>query len=316
MSGTAASPYRVALTGWFSFLDGEITAGDLLALEAVREALDRAGVTYETFWSRGFRPAGPALDDLPVPAPYSHLVFVCGPLHGGQVVALHRIFAGSVRIAAGVSVIDPESPAVTGFHRVLARDAPGGGPVAADLSLAAPEAPVPPVVAVVLTAGQGEYGERRRHAEVSEAVAARLRDTGAALLPLDTRLSTTGWQLPSRPEQFEAMLSRTDLVVTNRLHGLVVALRRGVPALAVDPVAGGAKLSAQARALGWPALLGPGEVAGPAFDRWWAWCLGEGRDLARTFRRHPPPATTTAMTAALLEALRRPPSGAGRRAPG
>lgn len=33
------------------------------------------------------------------------------------------------------------------------------------------------------------------------------------------------------------MLRRLDVVVTTRLHGLVLALKNGVPALAVDPVA-------------------------------------------------------------------------------
>lgn len=69
--------------------------------------------------------------DLPavtVHEDYSHLVFVCGPLHGPQIEELHRRFAHCVRIAVGTSVVDAESPAVTGFHRVLARDAPGAEP--------------------------------------------------------------------------------------------------------------------------------------------------------------------------------------------
>jgi hypothetical protein len=54
-----------------------------------------------------------------------------------------------------------------------------------------------------------------------------------------------------------------------------------VPVLAVDPVAGGAKVTAQARACGWPALV-PAEHASDAeLDHWWSWCLGPGRDLAR-----------------------------------
>jgi Polysaccharide pyruvyl transferase len=36
------------------------------------------------------------------------------------------------------------------------------------------------------------------------------------------------------------IVGRLDFVVTMRLHGLVLALKHGVPALAVDPVADGA----------------------------------------------------------------------------
>ena len=34
------------------------------------------------------------------------------------------------------------------------------------------------------------------------------------------------------------LVSRLEVVVTTRLHGLVLALRAGVPALAIDPAAG------------------------------------------------------------------------------
>lgn len=80
------------------------------------------------------------------------------------------------------------------------------------------------------------------------------------------------------------MLARLDLVVTDRLHGMVLALRAGTPALAVDPVAGGAKVTAQARACGWPALvaaerLEDGGLEG-LLEHWWQWCLADGRDVA------------------------------------
>lgn len=45
-------------------------------------------------------------------------------------------------------------------------------------------------------------------------------------------------------------------MVTTRLHGLVTALKLGVPAVAIDAVRGGGKVSAQARALGWPYVAG------------------------------------------------------------
>jgi hypothetical protein len=43
-------------------------------------------------------------------------------------------------------------------------------------------------------------------------------------------------------------MRRVDVLLTNPLHGLVYALHNGVPTIAVDPVAGAAKLAAQARA--------------------------------------------------------------------
>ncbi|MGA5273342.1 polysaccharide pyruvyl transferase family protein [Streptomyces cellulosae] len=276
------APRRVLLTGWFSFRDGEATAGDVLALHRVETVLRGSGTPYDVAWSPGFRPDALHLDDVR-PYDYTHLVFVCGPLHGPQVEELHRRFAHCVRIAVGTSVIDPDEPAVTGFHRVLARDAPGRAPTE-DLAARAPAVPPRPVVGVILTHGQHEYGAQRRHGEVAERVTHWLAGKDCARLVLETRLDTRDWHLNATPAQVQSVLARLDLVVTDRLHGLVLALRVGTPVIAIDPVAGGAKVTAQARACGWPALLPAEQVDERRLDRWWDWCLTSGRVAARQAR--------------------------------
>jgi len=279
---------KTLLTGWFTFLHGEVTAGDELALRRVQEVLDRSGIPYETAWSPGFRPDALSLEEAD-PDRYDRLVFVCGPLHGPQVARLHQRYAHCLRIAVGVSVVDPGDPAVRGFHRVLPRDAPGVRP-AADLAAAAPEAPPTPVAGVILTHGQGEYGRRRRHEEVTGRVSGWLAGRDCARVELDTRLARDDWRLCRTPAQFHAVLARLDVVVTDRLHGLVLALRAGVPALAVDPVEGGAKVTAQARVHRWPALIPAERLTDGELDRWWRWCLVSGRAAARRRRyafRHP-----------------------------
>ncbi|MEU0051818.1 polysaccharide pyruvyl transferase family protein [Streptomyces sp. NPDC006309] len=272
------TPRKLLLTGWFSFLHGEATAGDVLALDRVRDVLGRAGVTHDVAWSPGFRPGALHLEDVR-PEDYSHLVFVCGPLHGRQIEDLHRRFAHCVRIAVGTSVIAPDSPAVTGFHRVLARDA-GTAEPGRDLAARAPALPPRPVVGLVLTHGQHEYGRQRRHGQVAEQVTRWLAAKDCARLEIDTRLDIRDWRLCATPAQLEAVLTRLDLVVTDRLHGLVLALRAGVPALAVDPVEGGAKVTAQARACDWPALVPAERLDQPRLERWWHWCLTSGRVTA------------------------------------
>ncbi|MGW0333214.1 polysaccharide pyruvyl transferase family protein [Streptomyces sp. NPDC003011] len=278
-SGARPEAHRkLLLTGWFSFLHGEVTAGDELALDRVRDVLERADIPYDVAWSPGFRPKALHLDDVR-PEEYSHLVFVCGPLHGGQIEELHRRFAHCVRIAVGTSVVALDSPAVTGFHRVLARDAPQVEP-GRDLAARAPALPPRPVVGVVLTYGQHEYGRQRLHEQVAEQVTDWLAEKDCARLELDTRLDTRDWRLCATPAQLESVLARLDLVVTDRLHGLLLALRTGVPALAVDPVEGGAKVTAQARACDWPALV-PGErLDRGELERWWHWCLTVGQVTA------------------------------------
>jgi hypothetical protein len=64
----------------------------------------------------------------------------------------------------------------------------------------------------------------------------------------------------------------------------VLALKQGVPVLAVDPVAGGAKVATQAAAWGWPVLLprsGSPVLDQDELDRLWGWCRSaEGRARA------------------------------------
>jgi hypothetical protein len=57
-----------------------------------------------------------------------------------------------------------------------------------------------------------------------------------------------------------------------------------VPARAVDPVEGGAKVTAQAHACGWPAVVGAERLDTRRLEHWWTWCLTSGRSAAREVR--------------------------------
>ncbi|MFG2352371.1 polysaccharide pyruvyl transferase family protein [Streptomyces sp. NPDC048521] len=271
-------PGRVLLTGWFSFPDGEATAGDVLAQQHMSAALAQAGIRHDTAWSPGFRPGALSLETAR-PRAYDTLLFVCGPVHGPQVAALHDRFRTCRRLAAGVSVVDPADPAATGFHAIVARDGTAA-PVRHDLAARAPAGPLPPVAGVILSHGQGEYGGRRRHEDVNARITGWLAGKDCARVPTDTRLATDDWRLCATAEQFLALVSRFDVVVTTRLHGLVLALRTGTPVIAVDPVAGGAKVSAQARAMGWPALVDAAAPTQEVLDHWWDWALSEPGRMA------------------------------------
>lgn len=300
---------RVLIIGWSSVLHGEATAGDLLSVEAVAQRLRAGGAEVDlacspavlrAYGSRG----GVLLEDadevLQVdPDKYTHVVWACGPLTGRVVEQVHARFPRARRLAVGVSVLDPLDPAVTGFHAVVARDAPGAVP-RRDLAARPTVEPVP-VVGVYLTRGQGEYGPRRRHDAVADALAAWLGRLDVARLELDTRVDPRDWRLPATAEQVLAVLARLDVVVTTRMHGLVLALRAGVPVLAVDPVAGGAKVTAQARAWGWPGVLGADELGG--LDERFAWCSSAAGRAAAVRARDEAPAAGDGQLDALAAAL-------------
>lgn len=275
MHGSHERPERVLVVGWFGFLHGEATAGDLLARTVAARWLLDAGISFDLASSPvlgdGVTP------DTVDPRRYTHLLFLCGALVGWQVAELLDRFAHCRTVACGVSVVDKEI--ADRFDVVIARDAPGLARHA-DLAFAAPLERVP-LVAVVHTPAPDEHLEGR-HKDVHDAIEELFANRTLARVGVDTRIDPTTPDGRS-PAQAATVLGRCDVVVTTRLHGLVLALRAGVPTLAVDPIAGGAKLSAQAQAIGWPAWLSAEDALEPErLDEALAWCLSPAAErLAR-----------------------------------
>lgn len=264
---------RILVTGWFSFEDGEVTAGDLLARDSVTGWLRDAGIPHDTAVAGNFRqPCELDLRDAR-PSRYSHLLFVCGPAAGERVERLFARFAGCQRIAVGVSVVAGTDHVPV--DHVLARDGETAAAGVPDLSLAAAGQPAP-VVAVIRSHPQPEYGTRHRLGDAHAAIDRLLTGSGVAPVSLDTWLHPARPEVCSTPGQVESVLRRVDAVVTTRLHGLVLALKAGVPALAIDPVEGGGKISRQAAALGWPAVVGVDAMDDDAMRKRLAWCLRAG----------------------------------------
>jgi polysaccharide pyruvyl transferase len=244
-----AAANRVLVAGWFSLDDGGATAGDLAALDVVRTWLDEAGRAYDVALAQAFD--GGVHWRAVRPGDYGTLVLVCGPVSPKLATwQLVTRFASCRLVALDVSVVE-EPNAYSHFAAVLARD--GLGDPQPDLAFAATFARVP-VVGVLRVHPQLEYGKRGRHVEVDRLIAEHLASRPLVVLPIDTQLDANRGGLRNATE-VAALVAKADAVVTTRLHGLVFALRAGVPAAAIDPVAGGAKVAAQARAVGWPHVI-------------------------------------------------------------
>jgi hypothetical protein len=257
---------RILLTGWFSFDEAEITAGDLLARDTAVGWLAESGLPHDVAVAENFRrPRDVRLADAD-PGAYTDVVFVCGPAAGELVEEMFGRFPHARRLALGVSAVD--GTAGLALDALLERDSDAA--VRPDLSLAAPAATAagrPAVIGVVLVHDQPEYGDRHRLADAHALLGAALSRVDVARVQLDTRLHQHEPHLCRTPAQVESALARCDAIATTRMHGMALALKTGVPAVGVDPVTGGGKVSAQARALGWPGLARvgettPGELAG------------------------------------------------------
>jgi Polysaccharide pyruvyl transferase len=267
---------KTLVAGWFSFEGMGATAGDLLARDLACEWLSEAGRSVDVAHAPPF---GGGVDWRSVdPRGYQEVAFVCGPFGNGPPLDGFLERFRSVRlIGLDVSLLEPLE-VWDPFDLLWERDSSRVS--RPDISFAAPSSDVP-VIGLVLVHAQREY-DGGMHEEVAAAIGRLVETREMAVVEIDTRLDENSTGL-STPREVEALIGRADVIVTTRLHGLVMALRNSVPALAIDPIAGGAKVQRQAAAVGWPIVFSADEISdavlGGALDR----CLSEEmrREAAR-----------------------------------
>ena len=238
---------RVLVAGWFSWKDAHATAGDTLARDVACEWLARAGIEHDVANAPQF---GPGVDWRSVdPELYSDVVFVCGPVGPATpIMSLLQRFSRSRMIGLDVTMLE-DLDVWNPFHVLLERDS--ALTARPDLAFLSDETSVPVVGVVLVEPYEPEYPDRDRQTDARQAVDELLDGQVAAHVRIDTRLVDNEGGLRT-PAQVESLIKRMDAIVTTRLHGLVLGLKNGVPALAIDPVAGGSKIQRQAAAIGWP----------------------------------------------------------------
>jgi glycosyltransferase involved in cell wall biosynthesis len=270
---------RTLVAGRFSFEGMGATAGDLLARDVVCGWLEQAARAYDVAQAPPF--VGGVDWRAVDPERYASVLFVCGPFgNGWPLTDFLQRFAGSQLVGLNLSMLEPLE-VWNPFHALFARDSSQS--TLPDLTFVSVSRLVP-VVGVVLVHRQKEYRgglHEAVHAAIHRVIAAR----DITAVPIDSRLDVNATGL-STPAQVESLIARMDAVLTTRLHGLVLALKHGVPAVAVDPIAGGAKILRQAETIGWPVAL-PGEsLTDEALAHALDYCLtGEARDRARACRQ-------------------------------
>jgi hypothetical protein len=243
----AATGDRVLVAGWFSWSGRGATAGDVHACDVVCHWLSDAKRAYDV---ASVLPSLPGVDWRRVdPATYSDVVFVCGPV-GPQAAPTPLLarFPASRHIGIDVTMLEPVA-SWNPFDVLIERDSDLAS--RPDLSFAVPNRELPVIGVVLVEPYDSEYGARDMQPAARAAAARLINAREAAIVEIDTRLERNRTGLRTAHE-VASLVARVDAVVTTRLHGLVFAIKAGVPALAIDPVAGGAKIRRQAEAIGWP----------------------------------------------------------------
>lgn len=242
---------RALLTGWFSFPDMGTTAGDVIARDIVANWLQRGGVEYDVAAVPQFGD-GQSVEWKHVdPQAYTDLIFVCGPFgNGWPVTELLERFGHCRLTGINLSLLQNLSQ-WNPFALLQERD--HNGAAHADITFAGTDAKVP-VVGVILAHKQKEYGQRSMHELANEKIRQLTDSREMSIVPIDTVLGNNKGGLRTAHE-VEALIAAMDMVITTRLHGTVLALKNEVPVIPVDPILGGAKITAQVKALDWPVLL-------------------------------------------------------------
>jgi hypothetical protein len=260
---------RVLLAGWFSFEQMGASAGDLLVRDLVCVWLVQAGVLYDVALAPPF--SGGVDWQTVNPDRYSHVVFVCGPFgNGWPITEFLPRFARSRKIGINLSMLE-SLETWNPFDLLLERDSSVIS--RPDITFIAPCTPVP-VVGVVLIDSQPEYKGVDFHQIANDAIKRLIASRELSAVSIDTRLDVNRTGLRS-PAEIETLIARMDVVLTTRLHGLVLALKHGIPALAIDPVAGGAKIKKQCETIGWPIVFTADALADEELHEAFSYCLTE-----------------------------------------
>ena len=266
---------KTLLAGWFSFEEMGATAGDLMARDLAREWLEAAGHTVDVAVAAPFE--GGVDWQTADASRYSCVVFVCGPFGNGWPIPefLGR-FPNARCIGLNVTMLEPLE-VWNPFDLLWERDSSRASrPEIAFLA----DVPKVPVVGVILVHRQLEY-KSGLHRAANDAIRQLTSSRPMAVVSIDTRLDVNATGLRT-PAEVESLIARMDVVVTTRLHGTVLALKNGVPAIAIDPIAGGAKIRRQMEVLRWPICFNADAIDDKALGRAFEYCLtAEARTLAR-----------------------------------
>jgi hypothetical protein len=219
---------------------------------------------------------------------YSQVLFVCGPFQQGELEArLLDRFAHCRLLGLNLSMelpLDQWNP----FDFLIERDSTAAANP--DLVFLARQNQAP-IVGICLV-------EPYPGARVDHANAAIQRLTAGRTMSqvsIDTRLDVNSAGLRN-PDEIESLIARMDVLITTRLHGMVLALKNGVPVIVIDPMAGGAKIQRQAQTIGWPIIFNVDTVTDEALRVALDYCLtDDARTEARQCGRH---------AVSLVEALR------------
>jgi hypothetical protein len=270
---------KILLLGFFS------TVGDLEVLEVLTIWLKKRNYSYDiaAYDKAENNAIEGAIDIFTLnPSEYTHLVIVCGPFLSNTFIK-KRInlnhFSHCVTIGFNLSIIESLEK-YNPFDYLMIRDYNEFHKPDASFLCVKPKIPV---FGICLTPKQNEYKEKQQHESADKLFFNLITKNNFAAIKINTQwpISNNGTWINS-PEAFESVCCRLDVMLTTRLHGMVLALKSGIPVIAIDPIRGGAKVKNQGKAIGWPYVFCIDEINEELLIKTAKSCLlPESRELAK-----------------------------------
>jgi hypothetical protein len=263
---------KALIAGHFSTRNNNsATFGDLEAMKVVERWLSESSIPHDTAIAAQYQQDYGVDISTVDPNDYDVFIFVCGPWLPVFKYVWQR-FPHCLKVGIDLSAKPGHNH---GFDVLIPRDRLD---VCNPDLVFATEPVTTPLVGIITIAKQKEYSRRQRHRRSIETIKGFCNTVDYDFIGLSTMCYQNPGALDNA-RQFENMLRRLDLVITNRLHGLVFSIKNRVPVIAIDSVAGGAKVTAQAKAVDWPLIFNGDTVQVEDIERAAIECLdGSMRD--------------------------------------
>ncbi len=245
---------RAIVLGHFS------TFGDLICLDLVENKLHDAGIIFDVFaFDTDARESIGNIKEWEnvIPEDYKILIVCCGPydkaMFDKKGILLSK-FAHCKRISFNTSMIEPIE-SWSPFQFLIERDSNNNRRV--ESSFLYDFNHEVSYVTTCFVENQEEYGKRQVHDHIIKVVETNLKHNSILRLKVDTKFPPKNNQSGFESvDQLIAVVSRSEFLITNRIHGLVFGLLSGVPVIVIDGIKGGGKVSKQCALIGWPCLNG------------------------------------------------------------
>ena len=234
---------KILITGHFS------TVGDIACLKYVLKKIDQ----YE-FDVIAFHPSVNKFLEFSTlkcfnkvkPKKYSHLILVCGPIYPSFLVS-HGLdisdFSHCVTIGINLSLIQPLS-LWNPFDHLYERDSSEN--VRPDLALAS-YYKNKYLIGICLIESQKEYGDLQLHKKTVNVVKEFSKTKKYTFISIDSKLSYPENSFCIKDEEdFLSIINKFDLLITNRLHGMIFSSLLNLPTIAIDSVLERGKVTSQA----------------------------------------------------------------------